>query len=441
MPEVKSKPHLHASHVDPRAYDIIDRLQKKGFTAYLVGGCVRDLLLHITPKDFDIATNAQPQQIKKNVSGSYIIGKRFKLVLAKRGQDHFEIATFRREATSAEMQKKSCYQDFHSEKFLQTHGNQPLQKEEEISNLPDLQLSTELLEPVTSLHSAPTPMVGFIFDDNFFGSAEQDALRRDFTVNALFYDPIKHDLIDYANAEKDFQHRLIRMIGDPSRRILEDPIRSLRAIRLSHKIHFTLERSLRRAIQMHSSPVALTALPRRREEYLKILKLSHSSRAFFEMFDLGLIDVCLPSLKPLFTCEQGQFLIRHNLDFFLRNRIQQDPQPVELIAPLVLAMVQFFQYKNWDYIEAFLRTEFGAFKTEITILHLAFACKQILPKVEHFKKRSLKRKSSFFQNPWFNLQFEALIFEQEFSPKELLQWEKERSLVQDQHDDQDHYTQ
>lgn len=379
MSEVKSKPHLHASHIDPRAYDIVNRLQRKGFQAYLVGGCVRDLLINMEPKDFDIATNASPQSIKKVVPGSYIIGKRFKLVLAKRGSDQFEIATFRREATKEELN----------------------QEEGETS---------------------------FIFNDNFFGTPEQDALRRDFTVNALFYDPIKQDLIDYANAQRDLQHRLIRMIGDPDKRLLEDPIRSLRAIRLAHKMEFTIESSLRRAIAKHSPPVGLTAHQRRREEFLKILKLDHSSRAFFELYDLGLIEVCLPSLLPMFESSEGQFLLRFYLDYFLRDQIQYSQHPIDLMAPLVLAMLHFCKDQDWDWIDQFLRNEFGAFKNEISILQAALVGRFSLPKIENFKKRSRKRKNGFILNQWFALQMEALVFDYDMSAKQLLLWEREIAL-------------
>lgn len=340
---------------------------------------MRDLLLNIEPKDFDIATNALPQNIKKSIPGSYIIGKRFKLVLAKRGMDQFEIATFRRDATKAEL-------------------NQP---ESENS---------------------------FIFEDNFFGSPEQDALRRDFTVNALFYDPINHDLIDYANAQKDLKHRLIRMIGEPDRRLLEDPIRSLRAIRLAHKIGFTIEAGLRSSILKHSPPVALTALPRRREEYLKILKLDHSSSALFEMYDLGLIEVCLPSLMPMFDSSEGRKLLTHYLDNFFKNQTHFCSQPINLMASLVLAMLNFSNNEDWNWVENFLKHEFGAFKTEIAILQASLSGRFSLPKIENFKKRSRKRKNGFLLNQWFPLQFKALCFDYDMAARQRMLWEREIEL-------------
>lgn len=390
MSEVKTKPHLHASYIDPRAYEIVERLQRRGFTSYLVGGCVRDLILGIQPKDFDIATNATPQEVKRSIANSYIIGRRFKLVLAKRHRDQFEIATFRREATKEEL------------------------------------FPVEDLDPTDSSEGDAT----FIFNDNYFGTPEQDALRRDFTINALFYDPVLHRVIDYAQGEADLKGRVIRMIGNPDRRIVEDPIRSLRAIRLAYKINFTLDGDLRSAILRNSPPVALAALPRRREEYLKILKLPQSSLAFFEMYDLGLIDVCLPSLRELFKSTEGQYFLRAYLDNFQEphNSYEELLAP-SLMAPLVMAMLQFDPNRGWDWIEAFLKNEFGAFKNEIAHLQVALGQLGLFPKIENFRKRSRRRRVGFFENSWFNLQYYANCFEHNISASQQSLWEKEWYLT------------
>src|ERR1035437_4250249 len=141
---VTPKPHLHQDWVDPHAVGIIRALQKKGFITYLVGGCVRDLLIGIHPKDFDIATTAKPDEVKRTIHRAYVIGKRFRLVLVRRDELQFEVATFRHE----------------------------LREDESRIDLPA--------------------------GDNIFGTAEEDAQRRDFTINGLFYDPIGDQLIDFA---------------------------------------------------------------------------------------------------------------------------------------------------------------------------------------------------------------------------------------------------
>ena len=173
--EIKQKPTLHASWIDPDAKEIVRLLQREGFTTYLVGGCVRDLLVGIHPKDFDIATSAEPNQIKRKIRGAYVIGRRFRLVLVKRGLQQYEVATFRRSMSEEDI-----------EALAATTEEDPEQ--------------------------TPSPAVS---GDNYFGTPEQDALRRDFTINALFYDPVKNELIDYANGLADIERRLLRMNVDP----------------------------------------------------------------------------------------------------------------------------------------------------------------------------------------------------------------------------------
>src|SRR5262249_29235348 len=143
---------------------------QRGFTTFLVGGCVRDLLLGKHPKDYDIATNARPQDVRRMIHNSFIIGKRFRLVLVKRGDVQYEVATFRRD----------------------------LRPDENVEELPG-------------------------GADNIFGTPEEDARRRDFTVNGLFYDPVQHKLFDYVEAAADLEHGVVRMIGDPDVRLAEDP--------------------------------------------------------------------------------------------------------------------------------------------------------------------------------------------------------------------------
>ncbi|MCB0414980.1 MAG: poly(A) polymerase, partial [Bdellovibrionales bacterium] len=226
-----SKPKLHFEFIENDALEIIKKLQQRDYVTYLVGGCVRDLLLGILPKDFDIATMALPSEVKKCVPQSYIIGKRFRLVLAKRKNTLYEIATFRKNSPSGE-----------EEPSTEEHEN------------PD-----ELAEIST----------GKIIGDNFFGSPEEDAFRRDFTINSLFYDPYDDQLHDFCNGLEDLNQRVIKMIGDPYVRLEEDPIRIMRGIRLAHKIEFDLEPKLREAMTKTAHTLKTAALPRKREEFIK----------------------------------------------------------------------------------------------------------------------------------------------------------------------------
>lgn len=293
--EKRQKPSLHSDWIDPDATFIVDRLQRGGFTTYLVGGCVRDLLAGIHPKDFDIATSASPEQVRKLIRGSYIIGKRFPLVLVKRGNRQFEVATFRRNALPEEME-----------------GNDQS------------------------------------FVDNFYGTPQEDAQRRDFTVNGLFYDPIHDELIDYVEGIKDIETGYIKMIGSPEQRLKEDPIRILRAIRLSHKLRFSIEESLRLAIENHSKELTRSILPRKREEYFKLMRLDDPSLAFKELHDLKILEYIMPSLAFLWDQNNNAAILMHYLA--RTHELSIDPtNTTQLMIPIVLSLNKILDLpkQNW----------------------------------------------------------------------------------------------
>jgi len=369
--EHKQKPHLHATWIDRDAIGIVERLQKSGHMTYLVGGCVRDLLAGLHPKDFDIATNAQPNMVKKRVWGSYVIGRRFRLVLAKRGDQQYEIATFRRAG-----------------------------------------------RPEDFVEGEDAPI-----GDNFFGTPEEDALRRDFTINALFYDPINDQLIDYAKGLPDIEAGIVRMIGDPKTRILEDSIRSLRAVRLSHKLRYTIESEFRAAIQETAAAVAQSALPRRREEYLKFLRLDHPLCALAEMFDLSLLQYLLPTLHALWQDPQQLETFIHY--WHLGTRLQLDPKdPVDLYLPLVFAFSRACQNQSDLELQRdnFMRDELGMFKAEMSEVMHILELSQSLPNVTAFRKRGQRRQQAFLNQ--YRLPQAITLAEIDFqlSPEDLNFW-------------------
>ena len=199
-PEVlnSSQHSLQRAQFSRYAVNIVERLQNAGYQAYLVGGCVRDMLLNITPKDFDVATSATPEQVRAEFRNARIIGRRFKLVHIHFGREIIEVATFR--------------------------ANHPQNDEEEDSNQSSRNES------------------GRILRDNVYGTLEEDAQRRDFTINALYYDPVSERILDYANGVHDIRNRLLRLIGDPQQRYQEDPVRMLRAVRFAAKLDFGIEK-------------------------------------------------------------------------------------------------------------------------------------------------------------------------------------------------------
>lgn len=353
--KVTQKPSLHASWIDPDATEIVQRLQKSGFTTYLVGGCVRDLLAGIHPKDFDIATDASPNEVKRKVYGSYIIGRRFRLVLVKRGDQQYEVATFRRESTPEDFAK--------------------LEEGEE----------------------APSA-------DNFFGTPEQDALRRDFTINALFYDPMKNELIDYAKGIPDIENQTLRMIGDPTTRLHEDAIRALRAIRLSHKIRFRIEDSLREAIQKNTEVIGKTMMPRRREEYLKFLRLPEPGLALLELYDLGLMKVLLPTLNELFESQEQRESFLNYMNRW-NDMVHNPADTIQIYASFLWAFsMALGEMKDFEEkAERLLRDELGVFKMESMAIRSVFQIQKYFRDVETFKKRGSRRQQAFLRSPEFPL--------------------------------------
>lgn len=388
MMEIKQKPQLHASWIDPNAKEIVRTLQKEGFTSYLVGGCVRDLLAGIHPKDYDIATSAEPNQVKRKVWGSYVIGKRFRLVLVKRGTIQYEVATFRREASA-----------------------------EEIQELEEMKQAAEESEVKVAVSG-----------ENFFGTPEQDALRRDFTVNALFYDPVKDELIDFAHGLEDIQSQTIRMIGDPNVRVIEDPIRSLRAIRLSHKLRFKIEDSFREAIQKNAKELLRSVLPRRREEYLKFMRLNDPIPALMELYDLGLMEIILPSLKPVFD-DPAKFETFYSYIRRMKDVCFDSSKPDEIFLALILAYTRAME--NDPHAEIFLnklmRDELMMFKSEQAAVLAALDFTENLQNIEGYKRKGQRRQQAFLRNESF--QFGLRVARADFlvSPETLLFWQQQLS--------------
>ncbi len=378
---------------------IVDRLQKKGFKTYLVGGCVRDLLLGYEPKDYDIATEALPEQVRQVIARSYIIGRRFKLVLVKRGIEEFQVATFRRDSKP---------EDFSSE-------NSPI-------------------------------------GDNFFGTPEQDARRRDFTINGLFYDPIADELIDYAQGEQDILGRTLRMLGDPKERLVEDPIRILRALRLSHKLNLKLDPELRSAIQENASSLELSVLPRRREELLKILKLPDPFRLFLEAKDLGVLTYFIPTLEKTFDSKE---LFSEISSYF--ERLPDFPRksalPQNLFLPFVYVLnnvlnpspvatttedsdtettdelVELEPGLNSEEYEKCLRLELGLFRTEHLEIHQAFHFISRFPNPAQFIRRGPRRQKTFLERPEFEPSIHLAEWDYLFSSNALCFWKNRSSAL------------
>src|SRR5260221_3838814 len=242
---------ISRKRIDPDGLKVLYRLHQNNYAAYLVGGSVRDLLLGRRPKDFDIGTSAHPYQVKRLFRNCWIIGRRFRLAHVRFGMKVIEVATFRRQVAAGE-------------------------------------------EVVADGVPAPDPTTPegeqLIHHDNTFGTPEEDAFRRAFTINALFYDIATFSVIDYVGGLDDLRAGVVRSIGDPDVRLREDPVRMLRAIALAARLDFTIEATLVHAIRTHPHEIAKASLPRLLQEYYKILRAGSSEKAFRALADVGLLE-------------------------------------------------------------------------------------------------------------------------------------------------------
>jgi len=257
--------------IDPDALRVLHRLNEHKHTAYLVGGSVRDLILGRRPKDFDIGTSAHPYQIKKIFRNCWIIGRRFRLAHIKFGQKTIEVATFRKNVPDP------------------LPGEPPPAAEDAVV------VATSAPEHAAA--GAPGMTEGIIHRDNTFGTTEEDAFRRDFTVNALFYDVSTFTVIDYVGGLQDLERRLIRSIGDPNVRFVEDPVRMLRAAVLAARLDFEMDEFVLDAIERHRGLIQQASAPRLMEEYFKILRSGYAEASFRALHAVGLLELITPELE------------------------------------------------------------------------------------------------------------------------------------------------
>jgi poly(A) polymerase len=277
---------LSRKDIDPDALKVLNRLRQFDHLAYLVGGSVRDLLLGRRPKDFDIGTSAHPYEVKRLFRNCWIIGRRFRLAHVKFGQKTIEVATFRRLVTEAELDAMAEDARLLEERRALDETGPDASGEQAVADVTP---------------SAPKRRAGagadrnhLIHRDNTFGTPEEDAFRRDFTVNALFYDIATFSVIDYVGGIDDLHARVIRCIGDPDVRFREDPVRMLRAIRLAAKLGFGIDEATAAPIP-ELAPLLREAAPARLfEECLKLFLSGYAVEGFLGLERHGLLPALLP---------------------------------------------------------------------------------------------------------------------------------------------------
>ncbi len=269
--------------VDERAINVVRTLHAAGFEAYVVGGAVRDLLVGLRPKDFDVATNATPEQVKGLFRRAFIIGRRFRIVhvVYGRGREHevIEVSTFRAYLDNAAAE--------------QVAGNE----------------KTSRSELAGMKHAVDS--TGRVLRDNVWGPQEEDAVRRDFTINAMYYDPQTQIVVDYHNGFKDVKNRVIRMIGDPATRYREDPVRIIRAVRFAAKLSplgFALESKT--SAPLVKSQELLNDVPQSRlfDEMLKLLQTGHALASIEQLKKLGMARGIYPLLDVVVERAEQPFV-------------------------------------------------------------------------------------------------------------------------------------
>ncbi|HJL17044.1 MAG TPA: polynucleotide adenylyltransferase PcnB [Sandaracinaceae bacterium LLY-WYZ-13_1] len=267
------EPEVHAvdvvfENIDEDALKVIRRLRRYGHRAYLVGGGVRDLLLGVKPKDFDIATDARPDEVRSLFRNCRIIGRRFRLAhILFAGGKVIETATFRRDPTEAFDQAEG---EFKEEMEALQGGKHAVRRNEDVDLL--------------------------IRHDNVFGEPHEDALRRDFTINGLFFDTEDRTVIDYVGGMADVDNRVVRTIGPPDVRFREDPVRILRAIKFSARLDLGIDPEVYDAMVAQRDELARAAKPRLIEEILRLLRGGAAHRSYWLMWETGALGVLLPQL-------------------------------------------------------------------------------------------------------------------------------------------------
>lgn len=242
--------HLDLTHIPYQALSVCQKLKQAGHSAYIVGGCVRDLLLNKIPKDFDISTSAKPEEIKALFGRNCIlVGRRFRLAHLRYGRDIFEVSTFR--------------------------GGDPD-------------------------HDA------LIIRDNSYGTEEEDVYRRDFTINGLYFDPEENIIIDYVDGISDLNQKLLKSIGDPQKRYIQDPVRMLRMIKFHARLEFSISPLDQQALDTCGDHIFKSSPERLSEEFLRILETTYT-HAFFEKLDqFGFLDRLFPPMASFFSIETNK---------------------------------------------------------------------------------------------------------------------------------------
>ncbi len=365
--------------ISPGSRKVCETLQSHGHTAYVVGGAVRDLLLGLRPKDFDVATDADPEDVHRLFRRSRLIGRRFKLVHVMFGEETVEVSTFR------------------------------------------------------SRTAAETDEHGRVLRDNIYGTREDDAIRRDFTVNALYYDPATETILDYHNGLRDMRHKSVRVIGDARARYREDPVRMLRAARFAAKLGFTIDERTRKPIREMASLLENVPASRVYEEIQKLLLSGHAATSLRQLRSEGLHHGLLPLLDVIFEQPMGERFVQLALEQTdARVRSGKPVSPAFLFAALlwheVLAAWKKLEHQGQHRIPALFRAMDTVLDIQTGKLAIprrfTAVMKEIWAMQPRLEQRSGRRPFAVLANDKFRAGFDFLVLRAQSgeAPEELAQW-------------------
>lgn len=396
----RSAHNISRQSISENALKVLYRLNKQGYDAYLVGGCVRDLLLGLTPKDFDIATNATPEQVQKSFRNCRLVGRRFRLAHIMFGKEIIEVATFRGE-----------HNENNDEETSTTNSDNTSKRSQE----------------------------GMLLRDNVYGTLEQDAIRRDFTINSLYYSVKDFSIRDFCHGIDDLTKGVIRLIGDPQTRYQEDPVRMLRAVRFSAKLNMSIEANTAAPIKKLAPLLSNIPAPRLFDESLKLLQSGYGYQSYLLLRKFQLFTPLFPTIARILPesdnsaniylsyAEQMIIQTLKNTDYRISNKQRINPAflfAAMLWYPLIEHTQALILESGLTYHDAFDMSMHDILSeqcrtTSIPKRLTATMC-DIWRLQLRLNKRILKRVNSIFEHPKFRAGYDLLELRASIEKGELL---------------------
>ena len=401
--------------LDDHAVRVVRTLQDAGFQAYVVGGAVRDLLVGRRPKDFDVATDATPEQVKALFRRAFIIGRRFRIVhvVFGRGREHevIEVSTFR--ALLA------------AESADQVAGNEKTSRAE--------------LSGKTHVVDAS----GRVLRDNVWGPQIEDAARRDFTVNAMYYDPVTRTVVDYHGGWADVRSRVLRMIGDPVTRYREDPVRLLRVARFVAKLGFTVEPKTLKPVQAMAASLAQVPGSRLFDEMIKLLQTGHAVQSLLVLQRMGLVAGVFPVLEAALEGAAQDARRREFIDLALQDTDRRVAEGKPVAPSFLLACLLWHEVLGrWTLLKEAGEPPFPALQQAIDAVFearigdisgrgkLAADMREIWQMQPRLERRTVSSAPGLIEQPRFRAGFDFLRLRADVDeiPQELAEWWEDYSL-------------